>query len=106
MYFSSQHRPGRSAGGEGMEGEDGTHISSCSSRTSRASLGAERLGPRAGKGTVSPWEQASRGAAAQGTCLRDTLKHTLLSCAIGLCKYNAVFIRWERRAQGWTLADA
>lgn len=49
-----------------------------------------------------PGNGESRGASAEGTCLRDTLKHTLLSCAIGLCKYNAVFIRWERRAQGWT----
>lgn len=102
-YFSSQQCPRGSAGDKGLEGEDGTHISSCSSRTSPASLDAEQLSLGAGKGMVSPWERGSRGAAAEGTCLRDTLRHTLLSCAIGLCKYNAVFIRWEPRAQGWTL---
>lgn len=86
-----------------MEGEDGTHISSCSSRTSPASLDAKQLSLGAGKGMVSPWEPGSRGAAAEGTCLRDKLRHTLPSCAIGLCKYNAVLIRWEWGAQGWTL---
>lgn len=69
-YFSSQQCPRGSAGGEGMEGEDGTHISSCSSRTSPASLDAERCSPGAGKGMVSPWEPGSRGAAAEGTCLK------------------------------------
>lgn len=54
-----------------MEGEDGTHISSCSSRTSPAGLDAEQLGPGAGKGTVSPWERGitwgfSRGNLSQG----------------------------------------